>query len=303
MLEIIEHQQQALVPQAMDQGVQRGHPWYRPQSQCREQVGGDQVGIAHPGQWHPADPLCKHRPEMGCYFQRQACFATASRPNQGDEAHLVVAQELRQPLHFPVPPNESCHGGRQDTGGEGGGGRRERASRRSSRSSVRVEFAQGRAGPLLFTEAPGRHIGQFEQGKHLIARRERAPFGQQRDDALDLLLGHIGVSGAMQFATEDGRMQRQRARQVLLGVANDPQILSYPMAKVGALHRCVPFCLHAEENPASSVCSFCTIRVENEPRESYLRANFEYIETFYNRRRRHSTLQYLSPFAYEQVRC
>ena len=43
-------------------------------------------------------------------------------------------------------------------------------------------------------------------------------------------------------------MQRQRARQVLLGVANDPQILSYPMAKVGALHRCVPFCLHAEEN-------------------------------------------------------
>ena len=33
------------------------------------------------------------------------------------------------------------------------------------------------------------------------------------------------------------------------------------------------------------------------------RTTFEYIETFYNRRRRHSTLQYLSPFAYEQVRC
>lgn len=30
---------------------------------------------------------------------------------------------------------------------------------------------------------------------------------------------------------------------------------------------------------------------------------FEYIETFYNRTRRHSTLQYLSPLAYEQVRC
>jgi putative transposase len=28
---------------------------------------------------------------------------------------------------------------------------------------------------------------------------------------------------------------------------------------------------------------------------------FEYIETFYNRRRRHSTLQYLSPLAYEQL--
>ncbi len=33
------------------------------------------------------------------------------------------------------------------------------------------------------------------------------------------------------------------------------------------------------------------------------RASFEYIETFYNRRRRHSTLQYLSPLAYEQLSC
>ncbi|HZU70969.1 MAG TPA: IS3 family transposase [Ktedonobacteraceae bacterium] len=30
---------------------------------------------------------------------------------------------------------------------------------------------------------------------------------------------------------------------------------------------------------------------------------FEYIETFYNRKRRHSTLEYLSPLAYERVRC
>jgi len=30
---------------------------------------------------------------------------------------------------------------------------------------------------------------------------------------------------------------------------------------------------------------------------------FDYLETFYNRTRRHSTLQYLSPLAYEQARC
>jgi putative transposase len=30
---------------------------------------------------------------------------------------------------------------------------------------------------------------------------------------------------------------------------------------------------------------------------------FDYIETFYNRTRRHSTLHYLSPLAYEQVMC
>lgn len=30
-------------------------------------------------------------------------------------------------------------------------------------------------------------------------------------------------------------------------------------------------------------------------------ATFDYLETFYNRTRRHSTLNYLSPFEYEQV--
>jgi putative transposase len=30
---------------------------------------------------------------------------------------------------------------------------------------------------------------------------------------------------------------------------------------------------------------------------------FEYIEIFYNRTRRHSTLQYLSPVLYEQLMC
>jgi putative transposase len=32
-------------------------------------------------------------------------------------------------------------------------------------------------------------------------------------------------------------------------------------------------------------------------------STFDYIETFYNRTRRHSTLQYLSPLAYEQLMC
>jgi putative transposase len=32
-------------------------------------------------------------------------------------------------------------------------------------------------------------------------------------------------------------------------------------------------------------------------------STFDYLETFYNRTRRHSTLQYLSPVAYEQLMC
>ncbi len=32
-------------------------------------------------------------------------------------------------------------------------------------------------------------------------------------------------------------------------------------------------------------------------------ATFDYIETFYNRTRRHSTLQYMSPIQFEQLMC
>jgi putative transposase len=32
-------------------------------------------------------------------------------------------------------------------------------------------------------------------------------------------------------------------------------------------------------------------------------STFDYIECFYNRTRRHSTLHYLSPLAYEQLMC
>ena len=32
-------------------------------------------------------------------------------------------------------------------------------------------------------------------------------------------------------------------------------------------------------------------------------STFDYIETFYNRTRRHSTLQYMSPLVYEQLMC
>jgi putative transposase len=39
-----------------------------------------------------------------------------------------------------------------------------------------------------------------------------------------------------------------------------------------------------------------------ESREAAMQAVFEYIEVFYNRIRLHSTLEYLSPVEYEEVR-
>lgn len=47
----------------------------------------------------------------------------------------------------------------------------------------------------------------------------------------------------------------------------------------------------------------CIERESFQTRAQARSVTFEYIETFYNRKRRHSTLQYLSPLAYEQVMC
>ena len=99
------------------------------------------VCLAHPGQGHPADPIGKHLPEMGRDFQRQACFATASRPNQCHQAHLFAVEKLGQALHLPVPPNQACQRSRQDAGEEGDGGRRWSAVRGRDSRNVQVKFA------------------------------------------------------------------------------------------------------------------------------------------------------------------
>lgn len=98
--------------------------------------------------------------------------------------------------------------------------------------------------PFRIAKGSGRHVGQFEQGKDFSASRERPPFGQKGDYVFDFLLGQVGVGSAVQFATEDDRMQRQ----VLLGIIYHPQIIAYLFAKGGALHLFGPFDLHAEEN-------------------------------------------------------
>jgi transposase InsO family protein len=47
----------------------------------------------------------------------------------------------------------------------------------------------------------------------------------------------------------------------------------------------------------------CIDRQSFQTRAQARSSTFEYLETFYNRARRHSTLHYLSPLAYEQVMC
>jgi len=47
----------------------------------------------------------------------------------------------------------------------------------------------------------------------------------------------------------------------------------------------------------------CIDREHFQPRSHARRVTFEYIECFYNRTRRHSTLNYLSPVIYEQLMC
>ena len=47
----------------------------------------------------------------------------------------------------------------------------------------------------------------------------------------------------------------------------------------------------------------CSDQESFQSRAQARNCTFEYIETFYNRTRRHSTLQYMSPVMYEQLMC
>jgi len=59
---------------------------------------------------------------------------------------------------------------------------------------------------------------------------------------------------------------------------------------------CLPYFFHSFKGECIDGESFQT-------RAQARSATFEYIECFYNRTRRHSTLQYMSPLMYEQVMC
>ena len=54
---------------------------------------GNRSALHAHGESHPVDSMSKHVPQVSRQFQCQACFATASRPDQCDQAHLVEAQE------------------------------------------------------------------------------------------------------------------------------------------------------------------------------------------------------------------
>jgi transposase InsO family protein len=59
---------------------------------------------------------------------------------------------------------------------------------------------------------------------------------------------------------------------------------------------CLPYFFHSFKGECIDGQAFQT-------RAQARSATFDYLETFYNRTRRHSTLNYLSPLEYEQVMC
>ena len=117
------------------------------------------------------------------------------------------------------------------------------------------------------------------------AHRESATYGATGSAAIAWLLVRIRIA--------DPQYTSEAYRVVLAGAA-----ITVSMSCTG---NCYDNAVTASFfGRLSGECVECTcFQTRSEARQ----AIFEYVECFYNRLRRHSSLGYVSPVAYEQVRC
>ena len=78
--------------------------------------GHNQSGITHRGQVHEKDAIGEAVTQLSCHLQAQASLARATRTRQGEQAHLLAAQQLLNGCQFLLAPNERCELDRQVIG-------------------------------------------------------------------------------------------------------------------------------------------------------------------------------------------
>src|SRR5438094_7068634 len=78
--------------------------------------GHNQSGITNWGQVHEKDAIGEAITQLSCHLQAEASLAHATRTCQGEQAHILAAQQLLNGCQFLLAPNERCELDRQIIG-------------------------------------------------------------------------------------------------------------------------------------------------------------------------------------------
>src|SRR6266566_2742605 len=112
LLEVDQKQEYLLLLQMLLQALQEGSATPFPDAKHLSESWNNQVGIADGSQGHEKYSIGKLVAQLCCHLHTQASFACATRAGQGQEPHLLIAQEVLDGSYFLLSPNErSRHDG------------------------------------------------------------------------------------------------------------------------------------------------------------------------------------------------
>ena len=116
MLEVIEHHQQLLVPSALYQRIYESLPRTLAHSYRPGYLEHHQVGVCKGGQRHEKDTVGKEVAQFLGGLQAEPRFADAWRAGQGEQAHILLRQQMPHFAQLALAPNERCCLGGQACG-------------------------------------------------------------------------------------------------------------------------------------------------------------------------------------------
>src|SRR5437660_11401770 len=129
LLKVVQEEEHVLVLQLLLHVLKQGQAGYFADAKRLSNGGHNQSGITHWGQVHEKDAIGEAVTQLSCHLQAEASLARATRTCQGEQAHILAAQQLLNGCQFLISPNERCELDRQAIG-------------------VRVEYFQRRKGSL-----------------------------------------------------------------------------------------------------------------------------------------------------------
>src|SRR6266568_700248 len=116
LLKVVQEEEHVLVLHLLLHVLKQGLAGYFADVKRLSNGGHNERGIADGGQVHEKDAIGEAVTQLSCHLQAQAGLARATRTCQGEQAHILAAQQLLNGCQLLLAPNERCELDRQVIG-------------------------------------------------------------------------------------------------------------------------------------------------------------------------------------------
>ncbi len=174
LLKVIQQQQRLLLEQLLPQAFKPGQAGCLPDVERLGDGGYDERGVADGSQVHEEHSIGKAIAQLGCHLQAQARLACAARTCQGEQAHILAAQQTLDGAQFLLAPDEWC-----ELGGQVVGIDLERSRAREVGREIRDHQLEEASGASQILEAVFSQVAQAHLFRQVLLHEGSGCLGEQ----------------------------------------------------------------------------------------------------------------------------